>query len=94
MNAIKQYAIPEQYAKISDILRTMEELKANCETLNEVFESLTEILKMGRANFFYYDCFYVGGCANCVWNGKRPQKCACCRRNRLIKDNFKEGCND
>lgn len=90
MDAIKQYAIPEQYAKISDILRTIEELKANCKTLNEAFESLTEILKLGRANLFYYDCFPVGGCANCVWNGKRHQKCACCRRNREMKDNYRE----
>ena len=96
MNRIKQNVIPEVYAKISDILCTIEELKVNCGTLNEAFESLNEILKLGRANLFYYDCFKVGGCANCVWNGKRPQKCACCRRNREMKDNFTpfDGCSD
>lgn len=31
-------------------------------------------------------------CAGCKWEGgARPQKCACCRRNRSMKDNYKEG---
>lgn len=34
----------------------------------------------------------VGGytCDGCKWNGKRYQKCSCCRRNRNMKDNYKE----
>ena len=89
-NRVKQYAIPECYAKISDILCLMQELKANFNSLDDAFDNLKEILELGRANVFYFDCFKVGGCANCVWNGKRPQKCACCRRNREMKDNYRE----
>ena len=29
-------------------------------------------------------------CDGCKWNGKRHQKCSCCRRNRNMKDNYKE----
>ena len=29
-------------------------------------------------------------CDGCKWNGKRYQKCSCCRRNRNMKDNYKE----
>lgn len=33
-------------------------------------------------------------CDGCKWNGKRYQKCSCCRRNRNMKDNYKEGDNE
>lgn len=29
-------------------------------------------------------------CDGCKWNGKRYPKCSCCRRNRNMKDNYKE----
>ena len=29
-------------------------------------------------------------CGNCKWLGKRHQKCACCRRNHGMKDNYEE----
>lgn len=28
------------------------------------------------------------GCAGCKWDGKRHQKCSCCRRNMNMKDNW------
>ena len=28
------------------------------------------------------------GCAGCKWDGKRHQKCSCCRRNLNMKDNW------
>lgn len=27
-------------------------------------------------------------CVGCKWDGKRHQKCSCCRRNHGIKDNY------
>ncbi len=90
MNEIKQYAVPEVYAKVSDVLSMIEAAKVNSDSLAEAFEHIKEILGMGRSNLFYYDCFYVGGCAHCKWNGKRPQKCSCCRRNRYMKDNYED----
>ena len=30
-------------------------------------------------------------CDGCAWKGVRHQKCACCRRNHNMKDNFKPG---
>lgn len=32
----------------------------------------------------------ISECDGCKWNGKRHQKCSCCRRNRNMKDNYKE----
>ena len=29
-------------------------------------------------------------CIGCVWLNTRHQKCSCCRRNRHLKDNYKE----
>lgn len=31
------------------------------------------------------------GCTGCAWLRKRRQKCSTCRRNRRMKDNYKEG---
>ena len=28
------------------------------------------------------------GCCGCKWDGKRHQKCSCCRRNHGMKDNY------
>ena len=29
-------------------------------------------------------------CDGCYWRNRRYQKCSCCRRNRNMKDNYKE----
>ena len=39
---------------------------------------------------FVWDAVLMNECDGCVWNGKRHQKCSCCRRNRNMKDNYKE----
>lgn len=38
------------------------------------------------------DAIVAGSCDGCIYsNRKRPQKCSCCRRNRYLKDCYKEG---
>lgn len=38
------------------------------------------------------DAVEAGSCDGCIYsNRKRPQKCSCCRRNRDLKDCYKEG---
>lgn len=32
----------------------------------------------------------MNGCTKCEWYRKRPQRCATCKRNDNMKDNFKE----
>lgn len=39
------------------------------------------------------DSVLMSKCDGCKWNGKRHQKCSCCRRNRNMKDNYKEETN-
>lgn len=43
--------------------------------------SLVQLLRRSRGELT---------CDGCKWNGKRHQKCSCCRRNRNMKDNYKE----
>ena len=38
--------------------------------------------------------FDIGVCEGCIYsNRKRPQKCACCRRNPDMKDCYEEASN-
>ncbi len=37
-----------------------------------------------------WDSVLIGDCVGCAYNGKRHQKCSCCRRNQYMKDNYKE----
>lgn len=37
-----------------------------------------------------WDSVIIGDCDGCAYKEKRWQKCSCCRRNRNIKDCYKE----
>ena len=44
-----------------------------------------------KAGNSFSDMEYIGGCESCIYsNGRRPQKCSCCRRNRYLKDCYEE----
>lgn len=52
--------------------------------------NVQQLLEMNRWNPIIFDSFLVGGCENCRWRN-RKQKCACCRRNRYLKDCYEDG---
>ena len=46
-----------------------------------------ELIQMRQDHFAPMDTIpFVGECSGCKWKWVRQQKCACCRRNRSLKD--------
>ena len=41
-------------------------------------------------NPFMTDWVIIGECNGCIYKNNRHQKCSCCRRNRKLKDCYKE----
>lgn len=51
--------------------------------------NVRQMVAIDRHNPIIFDYIDIGGCEKCVYKD-RPQKCSCCRRNRHIKDCYKE----
>ena len=60
-------------------------------TRDEMLLNVEQLLRMEYPKtMFGWDALQISECDGCKWNGKRHQKCSCCRRNRNMKDNYKE----
>lgn len=60
-------------------------------TRDEMLLNVEQLLRMEYPKtMFVWDALQISECDGCKWNGKRYQKCSCCRRNRNMKDNYKE----
>lgn len=51
--------------------------------------NMQQLLQLDVYNPCLFEYMHFGGCENCRWKN-RPQKCACCRRNKHMKDCFEE----
>ena len=51
--------------------------------------NMEQLIDVQSWNPCIFDAFEVGGCETCRWKNKK-QKCACCRRNRHIKDCYEK----
>lgn len=51
--------------------------------------NVMQMVQNDRHNCIIFDMVEIGGCEKCVYKD-RPQKCSCCRRNRNMKDCYKE----
>lgn len=77
MDGIRIVARPWEFQDLLDDLEYMIDEEPNT-YLNERRHTLC------MAKGFLEDAYK--SCEGCVWRGKRPQKCSCCRRNQLMKD--------
>lgn len=51
--------------------------------------NLQQLIDRDVYNPCIFDVVDIGGCDECYWKN-RYQKCSCCRRNRKLKDCYKE----
>lgn len=51
--------------------------------------NIQQLLELDVYNPCIFDVVDIGGCDDCYWKN-RYQKCSCCRRNRKLKDCYKE----
>lgn len=64
---------------------------ADFQTRDELLLNVEQLLRTEYPKtMFVWDALKISECDGCKWNGKRHQKCSCCRRNRNMKDNYKE----
>lgn len=64
---------------------------ADFQTRDELLLNVEQLLRTEYPKtMFVWDALKISECDGCKWNGKRYQKCSCCRRNRNMKDNYRE----
>ena len=50
--------------------------------------NIQQMLELDVHNPTLFDYVEIGNCDGCAWKGLRQQRCSCCRRNRLLKDEY------
>jgi hypothetical protein len=58
-------------------------------TRDSLLLSVELALRSDYSQLAFWDAIQIGDCADCVGQ-EVPQNCSCCRRNRHLKDNYKE----
>lgn len=58
-------------------------------TRDSLLLSVELALRSDYSQLAFWDAIQIGDCAGCVGQ-EVPQNCSCCRRNRHLKDNYKE----
>lgn len=63
----------------------------NSPYMDNALLNLQQILQHDIYNPCIFETVEIGNCSGCRWeNRRRPQKCACCRRNSHIKDCYEK----
>lgn len=83
-----------KYVKVDDLLEYLDHLRKNRQITDSPYKdqcllNLRQLVDLNRWNPILFDFVEIGGCEKCRWR-ERHQKCACCRRNRHMKDCFEE----
>lgn len=79
-----------KYVNFDHIIQFLSEARRgtrinNSPYMDNALLNLQQILQSDIHNPCLFETVEIGDCYNCRWR-KRPQKCACCRRNLHIKD--------
>lgn len=83
-----------KYVKVDDLLEYLDHLRKNRQITDSPYKdqcllNLRQLVDLNSWNPILFDFVEIGGCEKCRWR-ERHQKCACCRRNRHMKDCFEE----
>lgn len=83
-----------KYVKVDDLLEYLDHLRKNRQINDSPYKdryllTLRHMVALDSWNPILFDFAEIGGCEKCRWR-ERHQKCACCRRNRHMKDCFEE----
>ena len=85
-----------QYVNFDYLLDYIKGVRANrngndSSYMDNALLNVQQLLEIDRYNPCLFDWVEIGDCDGCKWNGKRHQRCSCCRRNRHLKDGYTKG---
>lgn len=83
-----------KYVKVDNLLEYLDHLRKNRQIndspdKDKYLLTLRQLVALDSWNPILFDFVEIGDCEKCRWR-ERYQKCACCRRNRHMKDCFEE----
>ena len=84
----------KKYVNFDDLIEYLRALRMNRSInvspyMDNALLNIQQLLELDVYNPPIFDYIEIGGCEDCLWRN-RHQKCACCRRNRKLKDCYKE----
>lgn len=87
-------AYMSRYVNFDNIVEYLRAIRMNSKIndspyMDAALLNMQQLLELDICNILIFDCIEIGGCNDCLWKN-RYQKCSCCRRNRKLKDCYKE----
>lgn len=84
----------KKYVKFDDLIEYLKALRMNRSMdvspyMDNALLNIQQLLELDVYNPLIFDYIEIGGCEDCLWRN-RHQKCACCRRNRRLKDCYRK----
>lgn len=84
----------KKYVKFDDLIEYLKALRMNRSIndspyMDNALLNIQQLLELYVYNSIIFDYIEIGGCEDCLWRN-RHQKCSCCRRNRRLKDCYRE----
>lgn len=84
----------KKYVNFDDLIEYLRALRMNRSIndspyMDNALLNMQQLLELDVYNPCIFDVVDIGGCDDCYWKN-RYQKCSCCRRNRKLKDCYKE----
>lgn len=84
-----------KYINTDHFLEYLDKVRANRNVnvnpyMDNALLNVRQMIAIDMHNPCLFDFVDIGNCDGCEWKNTRPQKCSCCRRNRHIKDCYKE----
>lgn len=96
-NRLTWYGKMVEYVNVEHLIECLRQVRLNRKANDSPYmdSALLNLIQLLEGNFIVNnpllaDSIAIGGCDACE-NKRKHQKCSCCRRNRYLKDNFKEG---